>query len=985
MCKSADIPVVYPENKPTNATVRWLSSDSKIVSEEDSLTPDAQSGIYYCSFFNDTCESALATVNVNIVESPTPIINNSKFSKLNQTCIFYEFDMPNRVYGSIEASCDGVYNRMIWNMPDGTQSYGNTIDVWTENIIDYKHIVSVFTEYDQDGITCQSDLAYDISFVQLKPPKIQAPQFYPAGHELKLKAQFDSSDIYPYSYKWKSIEWEEANGVISVSDSLVISYPQGKYTFIAREWDIAQSCHSDKISFDIVFGNGYPILKKTDYQVVLGEPNPKMEVILLPETSVQWRDSSGTVVSTEAYFTSDETNTGKFDYFIYFSTDSVIFKPLGKVQLGISKWITGYAYNDKNKNGVKDSDEEGIAGQVVVFDNEGASITDADGKYYFKTVIGAHRLTTFQNFPYKPIGTNYQKYPNKPLSTSLKINLRSESPSTFDLPYEQFSNNSELELRLSEVFAHPGFNTKIWIEYRNNGATVSNAQIVLDYDSTLVFVHADVEPKSHIGNTLIWNISNIYKTYNNRIEIEFGVPADVTLLGDTLKSNGSISGTNNDFDVSNNTATIQRIITGSYDPNELVAYPCYGKRCVVPMDSSITYTVHFQNEGSDTAFSVSIIDTISQLFDISTFKLIASSHPVEVSFSGREAKFSFNDIRLPDVKTNENESCGFIKFSIAPKAYMLPNSLASNTAGIYFDFNPPIVTNTVNSLYYANVFDDTTEVITSVTIRDTLFAGLSVYVYSPNYFSSYCEIISTSRNVGKIAFHHEDLMPEYLYYQPKAGFAGTDTIVFQNMSYDLGRLPDTTVMIFTIVPFNFEQNIDIPVHLITSVCDNDGMYSPSNKHQIIEDSIYFSGSVVAGCCSKRTAYARYCADTIIISFKYFDGGCTCDCEFGYNFALPVQGNEKTIRYANSSVALEIENSTTSEQIVISPNPSNGIINISSDIAFDIIQIYALDGTLVTEKQYAQTVDLTHLPNGVYRAIFIRNGVTVALSELVLGK
>jgi hypothetical protein len=67
------------------------------------------------------------------------------------------------------------------------------------------------------------------------------------------------------------------------------------------------------------------------------------------------------------------------------------------------------------------------------------------------------------------------------------------------------------------------------------------------------------------------------------------------------------------------------------------------------------------------------------------------------------AIFHFEDILLPDDKTNEEASHGFIKFRIKPKSGMAENTVISNKAGIYFDFNPPIVTNNVYNTFVSKI------------------------------------------------------------------------------------------------------------------------------------------------------------------------------------------------------------------------------------------------------------------------------------------
>ncbi|MEO7081896.1 MAG: T9SS type A sorting domain-containing protein, partial [Flavobacteriales bacterium] len=82
--------------------------------------------------------------------------------------------------------------------------------------------------------------------------------------------------------------------------------------------------------------------------------------------------------------------------------------------------------------------------------------------------------------------------------------------------------------------------------------------------------------------------------------------------------------------------------------------------------------------------------------DITSLKILASSHEFVPSFEeGRVLTFTFNDILLPDSTTDLLGSQGFISFSIKPRSGIMIGDVMENTAGIYFDFNPAIITNTV--------------------------------------------------------------------------------------------------------------------------------------------------------------------------------------------------------------------------------------------------------------------------------------------------
>lgn len=134
---------------------------------------------------------------------------------------------------------------------------------------------------------------------------------------------------------------------------------------------------------------------------------------------------------------------------------------------------------------------------------------------------------------------------------------------------------------------------------------------------------------------------------------------------------------------------------GSYDPNDKASFPeGYGEEHYVKNNQTIDYKIRFQNTGTDTAFRVVVVDTLSEYLDISTFRRTSASHAHTVSVEDRVATFTFEDILLVDSTANEAASHGFIKFKIDMLADLPDGTLIENEADIYFDFNDPIRTNT---------------------------------------------------------------------------------------------------------------------------------------------------------------------------------------------------------------------------------------------------------------------------------------------------
>lgn len=165
---------------------------------------------------------------------------------------------------------------------------------------------------------------------------------------------------------------------------------------------------------------------------------------------------------------------------------------------------------------------------------------------------------------------------------------------------------------------------------------------------------------------------------------------------------------------------------GAYDPNDKSAVPLgYRDAHYILPETELQYRIRFQNTGTDTAFTIVIRDTLSAWLDVRTLMLGNSSHRFTADLSGeRVLTFTFNNILLPDSTTNLAASQGFVDFNIRPHAETPLETRIENSAGIYFDFNEPIITNTV----FHTLGRDFWEVISLTTAPHS---GLDVRVF-PN-------------------------------------------------------------------------------------------------------------------------------------------------------------------------------------------------------------------------------------------------------------
>ena len=138
----------------------------------------------------------------------------------------------------------------------------------------------------------------------------------------------------------------------------------------------------------------------------------------------------------------------------------------------------------------------------------------------------------------------------------------------------------------------------------------------------------------------------------------------------------------------------------SYDPNDKLVNPVYPDNYAL-MGEDLVYTIRFQNTGNAEAYDVVIRDTLDENLDPTTFKVISSSHEEVLSTSlaeGKYLEFNFHNIFLPDSTTNFEGSQGYVAYRIKTLEGIPEETVINNSAGIYFDFNDPILTNTTENV-----------------------------------------------------------------------------------------------------------------------------------------------------------------------------------------------------------------------------------------------------------------------------------------------
>jgi len=199
-----------------------------------------------------------------------------------------------------------------------------------------------------------------------------------------------------------------------------------------------------------------------------------------------------------------------------------------------------------------------------------------------------------------------------------------------------------------------------------------------------------------VGNVFTYTIAD-FGLVNNSNAFKLILLTDTTAqAGNTICVTINVNPTLGDINIVNNTFNYCYSVVNSLDPNFKEVYPLD----VAPGYTDwFTYTVHFQNTGNAPAINIRVTDMLDSNLDVSTFDFLTSSHYSTVSLNGNFLTVKFPNIFLPDSLSNPAGSMGYFQYRVKPKATWPSNTPIENTAYIYFDYNPPVITNTsINSI-----------------------------------------------------------------------------------------------------------------------------------------------------------------------------------------------------------------------------------------------------------------------------------------------
>ncbi|MBT8232331.1 MAG: T9SS type A sorting domain-containing protein [Bacteroidia bacterium] len=227
------------------------------------------------------------------------------------------------------------------------------------------------------------------------------------------------------------------------------------------------------------------------------------------------------------------------------------------------------------------------------------------------------------------------------------------------------------------------------IKLTNTGTTPIRDTFTLNFDSLITSRFIDFLPFKDTSGELKWLIDLEQPLQSQSILVNLKMPpasftGDLFCLYPKFNSSDNIF-TDHCFE-----------LRCPFDPNDKTGQPQRGDINPILNDEELLYTIRFENLGNDTAFNIRIEDTLQSAYDLSSFRMIQSSHIISRYNidSDRSLKVFFDDIQLPSIMQDTILNKGFFQYVVKLNEDLPIGSTVENTAFIYFDDNEFVQTNT---------------------------------------------------------------------------------------------------------------------------------------------------------------------------------------------------------------------------------------------------------------------------------------------------
>jgi uncharacterized repeat protein (TIGR01451 family) len=360
-----------------------------------------------------------------------------------------------------------------------------------------------------------------------------------------------------------------------------------------------------------------------------------------------------------------------------------------------------------NSNGIKDNGEHNFTNgqfQYQLNDNGINTNVDSSNGLFF---ISESNLSNSYDINYL-IDNEYSNQYTLTTSTYSNVNA-STGISTYYFPVVSIPFN-DLRVHLySIVPPRPGFDYTNYISVWNAGnQSISSATLTFNKDNALNIISTS-ESVTNSTSGFTYGVNNLMPGQQQIIIVTMQVPTIPTVsLGQLVTNTVSVSAPVGDINLLNNSFNLTQTIVGSYDPNDKTE--SHGGKILhsgFTANDYLNYTIRFENTGTAEAINIKVEDVLDSKLDENSIRMLASSHPYVLDRVGSNLKWNFNGVNLPPSSpASSTIGHGYIVFQVKPKPGFAVGDVIPNTANIYFDFNPAIVTNTCTTEFVSTLSNE---------------------------------------------------------------------------------------------------------------------------------------------------------------------------------------------------------------------------------------------------------------------------------------
>jgi hypothetical protein len=371
----------------------------------------------------------------------------------------------------------------------------------------------------------------------------------------------------------------------------------------------------------------------------------------------------------------------------------------------IADLIKVEAFFDSNLNGMKDIGEP-IFTQGNFVHSLNGNTPNYLSSYNGINYISNQSYTDTNTISYE-INSSYSSYfTSSYVITNFQI-TQGSGINTISIPITSTTPIADIAVSTSAIFGpKAGFTHKEIITYRNNGNVTLDGTLNYTINSNATIVSVSEPNATFNTNGFTFNYANLLGQESRTIEVLLSVPPIPTVnIGDYTTSTINCTANTTEINTTNNQFILNALVVVSYDPNDVTEI----HNGLINLDQTpndyLYYTIRFQNTGTANTQFVTVKQSLDALLDFNTFEMINSSHSYSLKRTTLgELEWTFDPIQLTPKMVNEENSQGYITYRVKPLyASITPVTYTNAQAEIYFDYNPPIITNTHTTTFTNNL------------------------------------------------------------------------------------------------------------------------------------------------------------------------------------------------------------------------------------------------------------------------------------------